>query len=162
MSHGFLLSSSALVFSTYPSDPFLFFSLVLHWGADLWPELLGSLDLGFPWLGQWITSAGDSKQERMAVRACGPCSLLLRAVCPGPFFFLLDCNSWGHRPVGASALLTWGLCAPTSSWGLRTIDSGCPQSAVDFLSPYGVCTKNRRGKGTTPTPPPEKKCYSLS
>lgn len=150
------------VFSACPSNPFLLFSLVLHWGADLRPELLGSLDPGFPWLGQWITSAGDSKQERTAVGACGPCSLLLRAVCPGPFLFLLDRNSWGAPPhPGASALLDLGpLCAPTSSWGLRT-DSGCPQPTVNFLSAYGVCAKTRRKK-EEPPPHPQKNPYSSS
>ena len=48
--------------------------------VDLQPELLGSIDLGFPWLGQWITSAGDSRQETTEARACIFCSLLLPAV----------------------------------------------------------------------------------
>lgn len=150
------------VFSPRPSLLFLLSSLVLRWGADLRPELLGSLDPGFPWLGQWITSAGDSKQERTAVGACGPCSLLLQAVCPGPFLFLLDGNSWGAPPhPGASALLDLGpLCAPTSSWGLRT-DSGRPQPTVNFLSAYGVCAKTRRKK-EQPPPHPQKHPYSSS
>ena len=50
------------------------------WKADRCPEWLGSFDFGFPWLGQWITSAGESRQEITEVRACMLFSLPLPAV----------------------------------------------------------------------------------
>ena len=124
------------------------------WKADHCPEWLGSFDFGFPWLGQWITSAGESRQEITEVRACMLFSLPLPAVrqavlFPGrtavparqPPWPQLSLSSWTSLallPLGPQDYETSHTCW---FWVLR-IPCECP-----FIPPWVLFTGGKEKKG---------------